>query len=351
MLKKFVEILRIYILSNVFFISVLFIRSRNEFRTYKPLLIYLVCLMSYLTLDIEGLEESLLFHPLHTFNFVLPFSFLLLSKSIFDDDFEWKNKYWIAIGFIVGITYFAHYQQGFQALGFSADINKTFKLIPFSLSILFAILAIVEAAKNQDSDLIISRLQFRILFIGLTAFIMVLTILVEIAFLPNEIPLQLDLAQKMFIAILSSYFLISQGELKMNFLRRNGESKKLILNEILQKKNPIQVDSFKPSSKENPLTSFKSNLPNESSKTEIAEINTPPKPIGNPIITELLQLMEIEKHYQTEGLKIPQLAQKMNVKEYKLRQTINQELGFRNFNAFLNSFFQNQSAFFRIHEI
>lgn len=59
--------------------------------------------------------------------------------------------------------------------------------------------------------------------------------------------------------------------------------------------------------------------------------------IDPALLKHLTVLMEKEEVYREEGLSIRKLAQKMEVKEYKLRQTINQHLGFRNFNAYLNT--------------
>ena len=60
--------------------------------------------------------------------------------------------------------------------------------------------------------------------------------------------------------------------------------------------------------------------------------------IDNVILVKLTDLMDHQQYWQTEGLTIRQLAETMQVKEYRLRQTINQHLGFRNFNEFLNSY-------------
>jgi AraC-like DNA-binding protein len=50
----------------------------------------------------------------------------------------------------------------------------------------------------------------------------------------------------------------------------------------------------------------------------------------------LLLLMRRERVYRQEGLTIGRLAQTLEVPEYRLRRIINQQLGYRNFNAFLN---------------
>lgn len=50
----------------------------------------------------------------------------------------------------------------------------------------------------------------------------------------------------------------------------------------------------------------------------------------------LLDTMHGEQLYKQEGLTIGALAQKLDVPEYRVRRIINQQLGHRNFNAFLN---------------
>ena len=49
-------------------------------------------------------------------------------------------------------------------------------------------------------------------------------------------------------------------------------------------------------------------------------------------------LMTVERVYRQEGLTIGGLAAKLGLPEYRLRQAINEGLGYRNFNAFLNRY-------------
>ena len=48
--------------------------------------------------------------------------------------------------------------------------------------------------------------------------------------------------------------------------------------------------------------------------------------------------MTMERAYRREGLTIGSLAASMGLPEYRLRQIINEGLGHRNFNAFLNRY-------------
>jgi len=56
------------------------------------------------------------------------------------------------------------------------------------------------------------------------------------------------------------------------------------------------------------------------------------------LLRRLDQLMTVERIYRREGLTIAVLAAKLDLPEYRLRQAINEGLGYRNFNAFLNRY-------------
>jgi AraC-like DNA-binding protein len=55
-------------------------------------------------------------------------------------------------------------------------------------------------------------------------------------------------------------------------------------------------------------------------------------------LARLEQMMSVERAYRQEGLTIAVLAGKLALPEYRLRQLINEGLGYRNFNAFLNRY-------------
>ena len=57
----------------------------------------------------------------------------------------------------------------------------------------------------------------------------------------------------------------------------------------------------------------------------------------NPVLVAALErAMTVDRAYRQEGLSIGQLALRLGLPEYRLRQLINQRLGYRNFAAFLN---------------
>jgi AraC-like DNA-binding protein len=56
------------------------------------------------------------------------------------------------------------------------------------------------------------------------------------------------------------------------------------------------------------------------------------------VLRRLDRLMNVERIYRKEGLTIAMLAAKLDLPEHRLRQAINEGLGHRNFNAFLNRY-------------
>jgi AraC-like DNA-binding protein len=60
--------------------------------------------------------------------------------------------------------------------------------------------------------------------------------------------------------------------------------------------------------------------------------------IAPALLRRLDNLMIVERVYRQEGLTIGMLAVKLDLPEYRLRQVINEGLGYRNFNAFLNQY-------------
>lgn len=56
------------------------------------------------------------------------------------------------------------------------------------------------------------------------------------------------------------------------------------------------------------------------------------------LVRRLDHLMTVERIYRREGLTIGTLAARLDIPEYRLRQAINEGLGYRNFNTFLNRY-------------
>jgi AraC-like DNA-binding protein len=64
----------------------------------------------------------------------------------------------------------------------------------------------------------------------------------------------------------------------------------------------------------------------------------PPDPVEQRLAAALQQAMAADRVYRTEDLTVAALAAHLAVPEYRLRRLINQRLGHRNFNAYVNGF-------------
>lgn len=62
------------------------------------------------------------------------------------------------------------------------------------------------------------------------------------------------------------------------------------------------------------------------------------EPVDQGLVVALGSLMTAERAYRQDGLTIGTLARQLGLPEYRLRRLINQALGYRNFNSFVNHY-------------
>jgi len=74
----------------------------------------------------------------------------------------------------------------------------------------------------------------------------------------------------------------------------------------------------------------------EAPQTEATQAAAP-KAADRKLVDALMRLMADERIYRQENVTIGMLATRLSVPEYRLRRLINGELGYRNFNTFLNN--------------
>lgn len=292
LVASLIEFFRVFAISLLALLTILILRSDNQKVETGITTFFCIGVIGYLLADWGPMQNHWLFYFLLAFAFALPYVFWLLSKSLFDDNFVLKAWFiWVLI-LILLLNYTLHFINFEKMISVPRSFGIVLDLIQHSLSLVFVILAINEALAGRAADLIIARLRFRNLFVLLTATLIGITTIVEIAFYNEGTPSYLDLIQKAFIAVLTFYFAMQRLSFKPGFFR--------ITEKTSANNSSIKVDE--------------------------------------KLVAELMHLMDIQKIYHTEGLSIRQLANQMEVQEYKLRQTINQHLGFKNFNEFLNAY-------------
>jgi AraC-like DNA-binding protein len=69
----------------------------------------------------------------------------------------------------------------------------------------------------------------------------------------------------------------------------------------------------------------------------VVAVADPTSAADRKLIDSLMRLMADERIYRQENVTIGTLAVRLSIPEYRLRRLINQRLGYRNFNAFLNN--------------
>ena len=221
--------------------------------------------------------------------------FYLLCRTLFDDSFEPGPRHLIlpvtAASLALLIVLFREallaLVRGNVPLEFPVSIQPQAPLL------LFLIPAAVHIAKRQSEDLIPWRYRLRPLLLGFLGSIVFAVATVEILYRPDPVPEFLD-ALKILVISLIAFFA------------------------------PFWLLQVRP------------DLMPASGARDLRSVDNPGRGSDKDLLGALSQAIG-EKIHHSEGLTIGQLARSLNCQEYKLRRLINGELGFSNFNQFLNT--------------
>ncbi len=252
---------------------------------------FTLSIIAYLIVETEFAQHSLLHVIIMTGAICIPVLFWLLSKTIFDDNF--KSTLVIAVWFLVQLIPHVHHY--FCDL-FPNQIESLLNVISEVVSIGFVLASLYVALKTKQGDLIESRLRFRNIFIIITAVLIGLTLIVEATAFAQQSKIPLQILQRMSILALTGYFLFSNFDFRSGFFFRESPKPKA----------SVSVDTV--------------------------------------LEDKLMNLLTEQRIYRKEGLTIKELAELMEVQEHRLRRLINGQLGFKNFNDFLNQSRVNEAC-------
>jgi len=220
----------------------------------------------------------------------IPVIFFLLTKAIFDDHFKPSVK----IAFWLVLQYATHVWAFTQCIIILPGWAKQSSFVISQIvSLGFVLAGILVAIKTRKGDLVESRMKFRNAFTLITATLIGITLIVESMPVIRESTDLLQILQRSSILALTTFFLLNNFHIKSGFF-------------------------FQTPGKEE----------------EAVQVQTQDSELGK----KLDVLINDKKVYRNEGLTIGQLAEMLNEHEYKVRRHINGELGFRNFNDFLNKY-------------
>lgn len=222
----------------------------------------------------------------------IPVQFWLLARAIFDDHF--KFKFSILVWFFIQIV--PHFDFFVSGVITSAGFHQLASVAARLTSLGFVLAGLYTALKTKRADLVDERIRFRNIFLIGTAVLIGVTLIVEIIPIEKDIETVLQVLQRSSIFLITLYFLLSNFGLRPGFFFK-------------------EIPKAKAHAAEDPQLSAK-----------------------------LQSFMDDQKVYKKEGLTIGELAELMNEQEYRLRRLINGQLGFRNFNDFLNQYRVNEAC-------
>ncbi|MBL8020236.1 MAG: helix-turn-helix transcriptional regulator [Leptospirales bacterium] len=275
------------------FIAFILVRDRRgDFRAITGS-VFLVSVSLYMWCAIVHTSQShsLIWLPLYAGCFSVPFCFYLFSRSLFEDDFKpgWFHIVLLVVILSLGYVQLLASDVSFVEAGVLNDLAKiTLQLGPALISIVLIGQAILRVYTGRSSDLVESRRNFRRIFVLGVGSYAILVIAVEVWLKGSRAAESIDLIHSLVLACLAVYF---------------G-----------QKAVMLRATAFEPARPE----------------------STPSDPRDEETTQRLRAMMEREFLYREEGLTIGTLASRLSVQEYKLRRLINGNLGYRNFNDFLN---------------
>ena len=250
-------------------------------------------ILCYIIVESDVIQSTLILRILVSIVVIcIPVSFWLLARAIFDDHFRfrWSLLSWFLILIISHLNFFVRDVAPWS--GFSQIANIVARLT----SLGFVLAGLYTALRTRRGDLVDSRIRFRNIFLSGTAALIGVTLIVELITIQRDTIIILQVLQRSAIFGITLYFLLSNFGIRSGFF-------------------------------------FK----------QIPKLKTPS--VDDPQLSAKLQaLMEGQKVYKKEGLTIGALAELMNEQEYKLRRVINSQLGFRNFNDFLNQYRVNDAC-------
>lgn len=206
------------------------------------------------------------------------------ATILFDDEFEWRAWRFIPFVFIGGLT-ILRLSDADIIDGPVDNYGHQAVVIAMTLHILWL------AAAHWNDDLVETRRRFRLVFSLLAGLVGLGIALVELTELADAPPPALTLFHAVLLFTLTFGFLLWL---------------------------------FQPAS-------FLNLAPAATPQTEPTNV----RPDNMAPLGRLMKLME-DGIYREQDLSIAALAEKVGVPEHRLRHLINQELGFRNFSAFLN---------------
>jgi AraC-like DNA-binding protein len=224
--------------------------------------------------------------------------FWLFVRALFDDDFRLRPHHvaiWLAVVGL-GLLFYA-----------VVVLPQRHVLAPFPLAvaiamrwtpIAFAALAIAAAASQWRADLVEPRRRLRVETVVLGTVYTLVTAIARLASGDGRLSEAMAIVDTAMLLVLVALMALRLLQLKPSALFAPGAS----------------------------------------AAAPAPAAPAPPDDAEERLAAELQRLMSVERAYRSEELTVASLARQLGAPEYRLRRLINQRLGHRNFNAYVNGF-------------
>jgi len=214
--------------------------------------------------------------------------FWTLTAALFDDAF--RLRWWhVALWLLLVVAGTAGCLLSWRPLGIALTLS----------SFAFAMLAMTQALTSWRADLVEGRRRLRLFVVGASSVYIAATAVAQLAGAQRSAPEGTSLAGAagmLAIAGIAAWSLLAVG----------------------RRQSLFTVTADLPQPVEPPVAAVERG--------------------DQQLVARLEQLMTAERAYRQDGLTIGNLAQQLGLPEYRLRRLINQALGYRNFNSFVNRY-------------
>lgn len=245
-----------------------------------------------LPLLLRARAALLLTFPVLLLAMAVPFAFWVLAQVHFEDDFQIRGAHVLLLLGLLSVgslSWFATVERTLDVGPFAPAYRVFWMTLPRILSLVLVIHALLRIHVGAASDLLVARLRARHLVLGVAGSYIV-------------------------VELLGGALVIGSGG---EALAERVHSLVLLLLvwAVAYLSLRTAPDMLRP-----------------------PRITTDSPALDPALGADLQRLLEVEQVFREEGLTIGSLAERLGTQEYRLRQLINAQLGFKNFNTFLHSF-------------
>jgi len=255
-------------------------------------------------------------------------AFWLFVQALFDDDFRWRPWHGAAwlFAFAVGTAHCALAWGGSEALRWAAHILLR------AMPVVCTVLAVRAAVLHWSADLVEARRRLR-------SFVLVAGVLYTLA----QVVARLSSTHGRFsdtVALLDvAGLLLMSGTVAWRLLcltQTDLFPQSPPSSAAPDRGAPVRAVAAMPAVPAATEHASAAGLPEGLVDNDEATALAPPDAAEARLAAALQQVMTLERAYRGENLTVASLAARLGEPEYRLRRHINQRLGHRNFNAYIN---------------